>query len=666
MSNWWTFGTAIGLQQRSQPLLSSDEGVVLEAQNIAFTQAGVCVQRYGSVSQSLTGSGFTGSIEWGARNITEDGTEERWAAANNNGTAALAMNDGTGWVPVSFSDTPDVSKLVYMQAASLNGKFFIAYKSDVNRLHVWDPNSGTLRRAGFGEPGIVGLADLTPGALSFTRWYRMRYLQLDASGNVIRRSEPGPSQSIIIVNKIGAQVTKGAALNEGETDWEIEAADVEDGPYYVIATQVVGNQVYDDLDATINTSVLSPLIGEYLPPPSAKYLLSDGQRLLMAGAWEDDVTSTGQITPKQNRIWFTPVLGTTDEGDDERIPFTAEQENLLDVGDAGPIVGLAGPLYGDIYCFKVNSVWKLVPLEDLESPFRLILITDAIGAIDQRLICSGEQGDGIPAIYFAAADTIYRISQGGMSDLSEPISRDIRFANFIPSSSVLGFDPFDDTVKAQTNIGSSAVPGQYFQFDYDIKSTHWSGMVLGEGGAGWILGRSILGSSEILGPLGTVVRSVFIAQNDNGQSRLHVVGADPDGDPSMLSLGDQCALDGSEPFTSRIRVRRYAADGHKFAVGSPTLVYRNPIGDTQSVGTLTVELIRDDGFVMAESITMETTPQDDPTIQKRHTFSRCQMDDALALDVRITMSYTVGFLSAIPPSIDAVIVPEKPSEALAA
>jgi hypothetical protein len=180
------------------------------------------------------------------------------------------------------------------------------------------------------------------------------------------------------------------------------------------------------------------------------------------------------------------------------------------------------------------------------------------------------------------------------------------------------------------------------------------------------MGRSILGSSEILGPLGTVVRSAFLAQNDNGQTRMHVVGSDPDGDPTMLSLGDQCALDGDgEPFVSRIRVRRYAAPGHHFEVGSPTLIYRNPIGDTRTVGTLTVEYIRDDGVVMAESKTMEPTPQDDPTVQKRAVFSRLQMDNALVLDVRITLSYDVGFLSAITPSVDAVIVPQKQQEALA-
>lgn len=665
MDNWWTFGTAIGLQQRAQPMLSSDRGVVIEAQNMAFTQDGVLVQRYGSVEQDLTGAGFTGSGEWIGKHITNDGTEQRWMACDNNGTAALAMNDGTGWVPVSFSDTADAAYLRYMQSASLNGKFFLAYKSDINRLHVWDPDTNLVRRAGFAPAGIVGLADMPPGALSFTRWYRMRYLQMDSDGVIIRRSEPGDPQEITIVSKAGVTVTKGAAINEGETHWELEASDLEDGPYYVINTQEVGNVQYEDTSATINDAVLSPLLGSYIPPPSAKYLLSDGERILMAGAWET-TSSPGETTPSQHRVWFTPVLGTTDEGDDERIPDTVDVQNLLDIGDAGPLLGLAGPLYGDIYTGKPASVWKLVPLNDLDEPFRKILVTDAIGWIDQRLICSGEQGTGIPAIYFAVPDTIYRISQSGISDLSEPISRDLRAANLTAPSSILAFDPYDDTVKAQSNLGSSNVPGQYYQFDYDIKKDRWSGMVIGEGGAGWILGRSILGSTEILGPLGVVVRSAVIAKNDNGQTRLHLCGADSEGDPLLVSMGDQCGLDADEPMTAIIRVRRYATPGHHFQVGSPTLMYRFPVGDHEVLGTLTVSYIRQDGVTIRESQPMEPTALDDPTALKEATFSKLQMDQATVLDVQIEMVCTAGWLSAITPSIDAVIVPQTKQEPLAA
>ena len=71
--------------------------------------------------------------------------------------------------------------------------------------------------------------------------------------------------------------------------------------------------------------------------------MSDTNRILLAGAWETTGTAD-QTEPKQNRVWYTPVLGSTDEGDDERIPNTVDQQNWVDVGNEGPITGLGGPL----------------------------------------------------------------------------------------------------------------------------------------------------------------------------------------------------------------------------------------------------------------------------------------------------------------------------------
>ena len=115
---------------------------------------GACVgnnvleMRQGMVDEDLTGTGFTGPVLWMGRFVTNRGVEETWAAANNGGVAALARKVNNVWSPVAFSDVPNAANLLYMQGVGMNGKFFLAYDSNVNRLHVWDGTS--VRRVGLG------------------------------------------------------------------------------------------------------------------------------------------------------------------------------------------------------------------------------------------------------------------------------------------------------------------------------------------------------------------------------------------------------------------------------------------------------------------------------------------------------------------------------------
>jgi hypothetical protein len=659
--SWWTFGSTAGLDQRAQPLMASDQGFVVEAENVGFMQAGVCVQRFGATTQSIAGSGFTGMIQWLGTHTTNAGVEELWGNADNTGTAALARR-APAWNPVTFSDTVNVNNLRYMHGASLNGKFFLAYDSDQNRLHVWDGT--TLRRVGFLPAPDPTLMEMGGGAESFTRWYRVRYVELDADGGVVRRSEPSGSVSMTITNKVGIQVNQGALLNEGETDWEVEAAEDDagsPGTFFRIATVDIGTTIYNDTSATIDTTDISALLGEYIPPPSAKYLLSDGARLLLGGAWEL-TASANETAPKQNRVWFTPVLGTTDEGDDERIPNTLEQQNFIDIGNAGPIVGLLGPLYGDIYVFKLDSIWKLVPTYDATTPYRAILVTDAIGAVDQRVMTQGEDGEGLPTLYFASSSTVYSLSQGGISDRSDPISRDTRLNNFTAALSVLAFDPFDKSLFAQTNTGISGTSGQYYQFKYDLKRRAWSGLSLGGADQFWVVGRSALGTGTILGETGTTVRSAAVAFNDEGQSRLNIGGENISETAALMAFGDNCAIDGSSVFTTSVRIRKFPVPGHLFHAGAPTIVYRWPSGTTTTTGTITASYYREDQAVMSESLTVSAaignvTDQDNPVQQKTFTFTGMQLADLSVLDLKLTMSSTAAFSSTIAPSIDSVMVP---------
>ena len=658
---WWTFGQARGLDQRSQPLLSGNDGVVLESENLSFFQQGACVQRFGAQSQSLTSSGFTGVIDWLGRFTTTGGVEELWGAANNAGTAALGRRPAGSWGAVTFSDTVTVADLRYTQAASLTSKYFIAYNSNLNRLHVWDGT--TLRRAGMGVSAACTVAQMGAGALSFTRYYRQRYVELDGT-TVVRRSEASSSVNITIATRLGVTVTKGAALSEGETHWEVEAADADAGPWYRIAQTAVGTTTYDDTSATIATTNLSDIVGTYIPPPSCKFIISDTNRLLMAGAWESS-TAAGQTAVKQNRVWFTPVLGSTDEGDDERIPDTVDQQNWVDVGNEGPITALAGPLYGDIYALKADSVFKLTPTGDVTTPYRVIQVSGSIGCVDQRVVTVGETGSGSPALFFASAGSVYGIASGGIEEISDQVSRDLRMNNFTAASSWLAYDPYDKALKVQTNSGSTTLSGQYFQFGYDLKTKQWTGLSFAGGESSWILGRGLLGVDTYLGGSGATIRTTVVAKNDNSSVRLHFGGQDSASASLLIASGDICGVDGATSFTSKMRVRKYPTPGHRFMVGSPTIFYRSPTGTSSVTGTLAASYLREDNEIVTKSYTLTATDADNPVQQHMLEMDGMQQADLGVLDVRFTLSYSGSFLSSIPPSIDAILIPISEKETYA-
>lgn len=667
-AGWWIFGDSKGLNQRSQPLLSGDQGTVLEAENLSFNQRGACVQRFGGESQELTG--FTEVIDWLGRFINLTGTEELWAAENQLGSALLHRKFAGSWGLVSFSDTAVANDLRYMTSAALASKFFLAYNSDVNRLHVWDGTS--VRRVGFAQASAVTAATMGGAGKTFNRWYRKRVAELDASSTIIRMSEPSATPvNVSITDDAGVTVTRGTVPGEGETHWIVEAADDDSGvagTFYQIATVAIATLTSDDTNSSISGFDISPLLGAYIPPPSAKYLLSDTNRLLMAGAWETTSTSD-QTAPKQNRVWYTPVLGSTDIGDDERVPNTVDQKNFIDIGDEGPITALAGPIYGDIYVFKKDSMGKLVPTGDVTTPYRYVQLSVGIGAVDQRCVTSAEQGEGVPALFFAASASVYMITQGGITEISDAISRDLRLNSFTAAASWIAFNPYDKTLIVQTNSGSAALSGQYYQFSYDLKEKAWTGLSFAGGESSWILGRGLLGIDTILGGDGTVIRSSVIATNTNGLSRLLLGG---EFTPSvgvssslLVALGDTCAGDGENVFTTKVRVRKYPKPGHFFRVGCPTVFYRSPSGTTSTVGTLMVSYIRQDEVISSQSLTLTATDRDNSVQQKMATLDGLMQGDMGAIDLRMTLSYTAEFLSSMPPSVDAIVIPVTEQEGYA-
>ena len=177
-------------------------------------------------------------------------------------------------------------------------------------------------------------------------------------------------------------------------------ASTDNANFYAIAQAAtavaIATTTYTDTidPATYSTYTLSEQTGQFVVPTSWKYVITDGNRLLGAGAWE-----TGG---KNSRVWFTPVLGSTDHADDERIPNTTTQKNWVDLNenDGGFITGLGGPIDGAVWAFKYRQIWKLVPTSDVSTPYLAKKRTTGIGCIEHRTIALAEDETGQPALYF--------------------------------------------------------------------------------------------------------------------------------------------------------------------------------------------------------------------------------------------------------------------------
>jgi hypothetical protein len=374
-----------------------------EAMNVDWWQGGVANKRGGSTALSMTfssGGPFTGNIGSLIRHVPagEESAAELWAfdSAGVNGRLAGA----TTWTAPTFVDAVVFSRGI--QGTSMGGFLHLFYDSNSNRGHLWD---GTrVRRSGLATPDPPTVASLGGAGLTVTRFYRIRTVEISGS-NTIRRSEASTSVSLSIVDDTGIQVTRPTLpTNEHETHWEVEYAAAAAGPWYRASQVVTATTTYDDTAVALDTTNVSNAAGINTPPPGARFAVTDGNRNVMAGCFE---VSGGFTTANNARVWFTPVLGSSDVGDAERIPTT----NFLGLEEVPTAIG--GPLYGIIYVFAHRRIWKLTPTGDATVPYTKATISRNTGCLINTQVTTGEDEFGNPALYFTSARGPYRIVQNG-------------------------------------------------------------------------------------------------------------------------------------------------------------------------------------------------------------------------------------------------------------
>ncbi len=325
---------------------------------------------------------------------------------------------GSGINPGNSTDA-DYGGAAGLGATNANGNPGLAVihqTAFVDRLHVYDASlaSPRVRRVGIAPSAAMTAADTGVGAWPATiRYYRIRWAQGAFSiGTVVWPSPTVRVSEPSVVNSFtpsgvgtGTRLTRPTAPGEGETHWIVEAS-LDNVTFYELVTVAAATTTYDDstTGAVLITQLLSDVIGTYVVPTAVKYLLTDGNRLLMAGAYSS--------ANKSSRIWFTPVLGSTDRGDDERIPATASFSNWVDLNenDGGNLTGLAGPLNGVPYAFKYRQVWRLSPTGDVNTPYLPRKISDAYGLIGPKAWCVGRDILGNPCIYFLSPDGPCRLA----------------------------------------------------------------------------------------------------------------------------------------------------------------------------------------------------------------------------------------------------------------
>ena len=351
------------------------------------------------------------------------GVEALWIFGEQGGTLqAWRLLSGT-WTSWTLIDTPATNSTPSPQvvACAYNGKVFVAYNSSSNRLHLYDTEHGdtVYRRVGVSQASAPSVANTGSGSYAAViRYYKVQFgilsgTSIIASGELSSATSFTPSGS-----GTAARVTKPTNVDSA-THWRVFVSS--DGlTYYELDDWIaVGTTTKDDsytVDLYPTNPDVAPEAGLFVPPPSAKFLATNGERLFMAGAYESSAAST-ETAISHRRIWFTRPLGATDRGDDESITQTSTAAGLpgsrywidLDAQDSSRITGLVSTLDGSIYAGTATGLWRLYDTGQVDKPIRAERVVEGVGPTTQLLMTVAETVDG-SWVYFGGTDGPYRYS----------------------------------------------------------------------------------------------------------------------------------------------------------------------------------------------------------------------------------------------------------------
>lgn len=420
-----TIASLRGGMNNTDPAIALPSDQCVLAQNVEFVDSMLGERRLGSDAIDLPAFLVSrDKVSFLYRHLpTDDETQsELWALGVTGAASGSLGRKTSSWqTEVTIPDTPNFGTAYEFrwQAQTLHGKLFLAYKSATDRLKVWDGTS--IRFVGLKAPTAAPTsADAGVGALTGTRYGRVRYVELDGS-TVKRRSEPSavkthaPSGSAADITW-----TKPAAISEGETHWEIELS-IDNVNFYRVSRIAVATTTFSDSTSFttgysgVSGAVLSEDIEDYALIPSARYLVADEDRLIWAGSYEDSDLGS--------RVGWTPVFGASGAGNDERFETDTDPYKDLDTFEGGIITGLSAPTLGAIWVFKQRGIYKLVRTGQRNKAYQVVKYTDALGAVHGSVV-SGFTATGQPCVYFI--DPVQgpcRVGLGGIARCGEDLRK---------------------------------------------------------------------------------------------------------------------------------------------------------------------------------------------------------------------------------------------------
>ncbi|HEX6272889.1 MAG TPA: hypothetical protein VFZ53_07615, partial [Polyangiaceae bacterium] len=209
-----------GLSDWYPTRLADDQ--LAEAVNVEFWNAAVCGRRPGVTGKfNVAGAATLAPNGMTVHTPTVNRSEDELIIASSTGVTTRFT---AAYTAIAMPKVPDdgFQFMLGVDWASLHAKLFIAAKSNVARLHVWDGTN--VRRAGLAPqtqpPGVVDNC-ATGGTMSGTRTYRTRVV-VRVGSVVVRRSEPSPQTVFTPAGTCSAvRIFPGAYPGEGETHWEV-------------------------------------------------------------------------------------------------------------------------------------------------------------------------------------------------------------------------------------------------------------------------------------------------------------------------------------------------------------------------------------------------------------------------------------------------------------
>lgn len=575
-----------GLNDTDPPIMLDPDQLTV-ADNVEFDAITLGARRLGCTAVTLSGGLGANPIAFLYRNIpSNDETGAELFAMSTTGAAVTMEYKDTSWHAVTFTDTPTATSPYAYEwcAASIHGKLFLAYKSGTDRLHVRDAGATNFRRSGLATPAAPSAANTGGGTYSGTRYFRVRYT-VQSGGSTIRRSEPSSSTTFAPSGAgLSARITKPASISESETHWEVEAS-LDNANFYRITTVVVGTTTYDDSTAFGTgyavSGVLSEDSGDYTVLHSAKFLAVDGDRLLLAGAWEQSALSS--------RFTWTPVYNDPGVGNDERSPLDTDNFIDLDTYEGGEITDLSNTVNGYTYVFKRSHTYQMTRTGLRTRAYDAHALSKTIGAIPHSVV-EGIDEQGRPCLYFVDQNLgPCRVGAGGVQTCSRDVLTTWRTLNRDTVVVVRGlFYPASRQVIWHLSTGSATTPDVRMVLQTDLtRQTNYDGIR-----KGWAKHTGTIA--------GATSCCLFASNIDAGTARAYSLVPFIGTTTGTILRCDTGTTDNGASFIARMVTAPVSLAGilNKFGVMAGALMAKAASGVT-----LTVNILRDFGLETAKSVT---------------------------------------------------------------